>query len=295
MFCASMYSHTMVDLHIHTTASDGQYTPTEIVKKAQAAGLSVIAITDHDTVSGVDEAQAAGRLAGVPVVPGIELTVNWPTGEFHLLGLGVATVSPSLTAIIGTLQEKRQCRNEAIVHKMNAAGIRVTLDELSARFPGGTLGRPHIAAFLVERGIVKNRQQAFSRYLARGKPWYVPHDGVNLDEAIVAIEDSGGAPVIAHPLSLYVSWGKLESVLRDIHGRGVAGIEAYHPSATLHECERLERLAAACGFFVTGASDFHGEAVRADRKIGHTAGGRPIADRFWTDNLEPYLRLHQVG
>jgi hypothetical protein len=152
---------------------------------------------------------------------------------------------------------------------------------MKADFPDTVLGRPHFAAELVKKKVVKTRQQAFDRFLAKGRPWYVPRVGSGLDEAIVAIKDSGGVPVVAHPMSLYLSWGKLPDALQDFYERGVMGIEAFHPGARVTECLRLEELGRKIGYFITAGSDFHGEKIRADRKLGHTCGGRKIEDEIW--------------
>ena len=279
----------MVDLHTHTKASDGQYSPAELVQKAADKGISVLAITDHDTVSGLTEGKKAADKAGITFLPGIELNIEWPTGEFHLLGLGFKQVSSELQSVIDELQKNRAARNHSIVEKMNADGIEVTFDDIQNMFPGRSLGRPHFAAFLVERKIVKNRQQAFDKYLAKGRPWYADRTGADLDEAVEAIKTSGCVPVLAHPLSLYVSWGKIEEVLKNIRNKGVSGLEAWHPGARVVECERLEETAKKLGFFVTAGSDFHGESIRADRRLGHTAGDCKIDDRFWTAELQPFL------
>lgn len=279
----------MIDLHTHSTASDGQYTPSELVFKAKDAKISVLALTDHDTVSGHEEAEAASKEAGITFIPGTELEIQWPTGEFHLLGLGLKAPSKQLLDIITYLQNERNTRNTKIVNKMQAAGVSITMEQLENLNPGKTIGRPHIADFLISQKIVKNRQQAFDKYLGRGRPWYVPRSGADLKEAVSAIISSGGIPVIAHPLSLYVSWGKLEPVLKEIHDAGVQGLEAWHPGARVVEAQRLEELARKIGFFITAGSDFHGEKVRSDRHLGHTSGDRKIDDRFWLEELLPHL------
>ena len=279
----------MIDLHTHSTASDGQYTPSELVFKAKDAKISVLALTDHDTVSGHEEAEAASKEAGITFIPGTELEIQWPTGEFHLLGLGLKAPSKQLLDIITYLQNERNTRNTKIVNKMQAAGVSITMEQLENLNPGKTIGRPHIADFLISQKIVKNRQQAFDKYLGRGRPWYVPRSGADLKEAVSAIISSGGIPVIAHPLSLYVSWGKLEPVLKEIHDAGVQGLEAWHPEARVVEAQRLEELARKIGFFITAGSDFHGEKVRSDRHLGHTSGDRKIDDRFWLEELLPHL------
>ena len=271
----------MIDLHVHTTASDGQYSPSQIIEAAQNKNISVIAITDHDTVAGIEEGAAAAKKTGVTFVPGTELNINFPTGEFHLLGLGFKRISPSLTSLLDTLVKNRGLRNVQIIEKMRAEGVDISLEEMQADFPDTVLGRPHFAAELVKKKVVKTRQQAFDRYLAKGRPWYVQRVGSNLDEAIVAIKESGGVPVVAHPMSLYLSWGKLPDVLKDFYDRGVMGLEAFHPGARVTECLRLEELGQKIGFFITAGSDFHGEKIRADRKLGYTCGGKKIDDEIW--------------
>ena len=271
----------MIDLHVHTTASDGQYTPAQIIEKAAEKKITAIAITDHDTVAGLEEGAAAAKEHGITFVPGVELNISYPTGEFHLLGLGFKQISPSLTEILDNLVKNRELRNVQIIEKMREAGVDITLEEMIADFPDTVLGRPHFAAELVKKKVVKTRQQAFDRYLAKGRPWYVARVGSNLDEAIVAIKESGGVPVIAHPMSLYLSWGKLPDALQNFYDRGVMGLEAFHPGARVTECLRLEELAHKIGYFVTAGSDFHGEKIRGDRKLGYTCGGRKIEDDVW--------------
>ena len=283
----------MIDLHVHTTASDGQYTPAQIMQKAADLGINTIAITDHDTVAGLEAGRAEAEKLGINFVPGIEMNINGSRGEFHLLGLGLERISTSLQTAIDNLQKNRVIRNEEMIAKMRADGVDITIEELYSHFPDTVIGRPHIAAMLVEKGLVRKRQQAFDKYLAKGRPWYCERVGTNLDEAIVAIRESGGIPVIAHPMSLYLSWGKLPAALQDIYERGVMGLEAFHPGARMTDCLRLEECARKIGYFITAASDFHGEKVRADRKLGHTCNNKVIEDKFWTEELGPALERVQ--
>ena len=279
----------MIDLHVHTTASDGQFSPSQIIQMAVDKGLSRIAITDHDTAAGLEEAKAAAQEFKINFLAGTELNISFPTGEFHLLGLGFTNISPSLNEIFEDLVKSRQERNENIISKMQKDGVQISLEEVQKDYPDTILGRPHFAAELVKKKVVKNRQMAFDKYLAKGRPWYVDRVGANLDQAIVAIKESGGLPVVAHPMSLYLSWGKLPETLQNFYERGVAGIEAYHPGARMTECLRLEELARKIGLFVTAGSDFHGPKVRADRKLGHTCNDKPIENRFWDEELGKYL------
>ena len=277
----------MIDLHVHTTASDGQYSPTDIIGKAAEKNIKIIAITDHDTVSGLEEGKIAAKKAGITLVPGIELNIQGAplniNGEFHLLGLGLKQISPSLTDLIEEIINNRLERNQEIIKKIQADGFDLTLEEMEADFPNTVLGRPHFAAELVKKKIVKTRQAAFDKYLAKGRPWYVTRIGADLDDAIEAIKDSGGVPVIAHPMSLYLSWGKLPDALQDFYKRGVQGLEAFHPGARVTECLRLEELGRKIGYFITAGSDFHGEKIRSDRRLGHTCGGKKIDDKYWED------------
>ena len=249
-----------------------------------------MALTDHDTISGLDRAEKGRKENGIEFVRGIELGIEWPSGEFHLLGYGLSEISESLHELIATLQKNREERNLRIVEKLKDIDINTSLEELYEIFNTKNICRPHIADFLVSKKKVKNRQKAFDLYLAKGRPIYEKKVGMNLDVAIQPIKDSGGIPVLAHPLSLYVSWGKMEGVLQDLYERGICGLEAWHSGVRLSEAKRLEELARKLGFFVTAGSDFHGEKVRADRKIGHTAGGIKIDERFWNSELKPALK-----
>lgn len=281
----------MIDLHTHTTASDGQYTPEELVYKAAEKNISVLAITDHDTISGLEEGAEACRKTGITFVPGIEINIQRPNCEFHLLGLGLNLnrISESLNKLLKRLIESRHERNEFIVSKMRSSGIKTTVEEIQAEFPDQVLGRPHFASWLTNHNYVKNRQAAFDKFLARDRPWYVERAGADLDEAVKAIYESGGVPVIAHPLSLYLSWSKIEPVLADFFERGVKGMECFHPGARVTECLRLQEIARKLGFFVTAGSDFHGEKVRSDRRPGHTCGGKIIEDKYYYEELKPFL------
>jgi predicted metal-dependent phosphoesterase TrpH len=283
----------MIDLHAHSRASDGSFSPAALVHLAVERGISVLALTDHDTVAGNAEAAgaaAACNAAGQPIrfIPGIELDIEWKPGECHLLGLGLTSVHDDLTALLVHLNQDRRNRNLEIAERMRASGIDIDLERVEAIAGGGTVGRPHFAQFLVETKVVKNRQQAFDRYLAKDRPFFIDRKSISLDAGIAAIRASGGVPILAHPLSLYVSWGHLAGILAGFRDRGIVGIEAWHPAARVVECERLEALAAELGLIVTAGSDFHGDA-RPDRKLGRTSGRRDIDDRYFTGGLEALL------
>jgi predicted metal-dependent phosphoesterase TrpH len=163
------------------------------------------------------------------------------------------------------------------LERIREMGIQVHYEEIRSLSGGGSLGRPHFAAFLVNRGIVKNREQAFAHYLGKGKPFYVPKAGLEFKQALGFIKESGGIAVLAHPMSLFIAWGRLPAFIGELAEQGLEGIEAWHPTAKPHTCKRLERLGISLGLYITAGSDFHGEA-RPDRKLGLSAGGRKIED-----------------
>ena len=279
----------MIDLHTHSTASDGVLTPQQLVQHAAEKKLAALALTDHDTTAGIEEAQREAEKQGIIFLGGIEITVQWTSGEFHLLGLGIKNTSEEMKALIQFLKDARYQRNSQMAEKLREQGVDITFEEVQKRFDIPNIGRPHFAAVLEEKGIVRRRQQAFDRYFAKGRPCYVDRTGADLDAAIKAIVTSGGLPVLAHPLSLYVSWGRMEETLTNIRDHGVKGLEAWHPGARVAEAERFEQLAHKLGMCVTAGSDYHGEAVRADRHIGYTCGKKPIDDRYYFEELKPLL------
>lgn len=281
----------MIDLHSHSSASDGIFSPKEAAEYAIGKKLKVWALTDHDTVDGLYEAAktCAQSESQIIFLPGIEINVRWPSGEFHLLGMGLRRYSQDLKDLVADLTEYRRNRNQEIVDKMNLDGIEVTLEEIEGLFAESQIGRPHFASYLMKIGKVKHRQEAFDRFLGKGRPYYATHEGADLDVAVEAIRSAGGVPVLAHPLSLYVSWGKMDETIEKIKNHGVEGLEAWHPAARINEGFKLEQLAKKLGMFVTAGSDFHGKGVRADRHLGKTSGDRKIEDRFYFEELLPHL------
>lgn len=279
----------MIDLHTHSSASDGLLSPEDSARYAAEKKLSTWALTDHDTVDGLKAAAKTCIECSLNFIPGIEITVDWPTGEFHLLGLGLRRESDELKQLISCLTEKRHDRNMQIIEKMNADGYDFTLEEVESSFSASQIGRPHFADFLVKKKVVRSRQEAFDRFLLRGRRWYANHSGAELETAVKAVKSAGGVPVIAHPMSLYISFRKMEEVMVSIRDAGVEGLEAYHPGARKSECYKLEDLARKLGMFVTAGSDFHGKGARADRHLGKTVDDKKIDDRFWEEELKPAL------
>ena len=278
----------MIDLHTHSTASDGTFSPAELAAEAHKAGLSLFALTDHDTVAGVAEAQQAGKALGIRVLPGIEISIEWQPGELHLLGLGIDIENKTLCNLMQYAQEKRLERNRKIINKFSEAGILIDEEKLAQLAGGAVIGRPHFAKYLVQGKKAKSIQDAFLKYLAKGRPFYIEKECLPLAEAIEAIKAACGVPVLAHPMSLYLSWGKLPETIAQFKEQGLVGLEAWHSGARYGECVRLQALAEELNLIVTAGSDFHG-ANRKDVYLGRTAAHLPIEDRFFTDNLLPAL------
>jgi predicted metal-dependent phosphoesterase TrpH len=284
----------MIDLHTHSAASDGDLSPGALIEDAARRGLSALALTDHDTITGLDEAKKAALRAGITFIPGIELQIEWNRqgagesgGEFHLLGLGIKNPSPAFLEALDELARSRENRNLEIIERMRETGIEVNYDEIQALSGGQSVGRPHFATLLVNRNIAKNREQAFSRYLGQGKLFYASKTGLEFDRAVRIIKESGGIAVLAHPMSLYVAWGRLPGLIKNLQVKGLDGLEAWHPTAKVRSCRRLEELAISLDLYVTAGSDFHGQA-RPERKLGITAGNRKIEDAV----LEAILPLN---
>jgi 3',5'-nucleoside bisphosphate phosphatase len=241
-----------VDLHSHSTASDGSRSPRAVVEAARAAGLSAIALTDHDTMAGVGEASETGREIGVRVVPGVELSATDADREVHVLGLHIER-SEALEPTLREFRDSRYTRAEQMVAKLNALGVPISLDAVLAQAAGGAIGRPHLARALIGEGWARDSRDAFDRYLGAGKPAYVPKQRLSMGEAIALIHAGGGLAVLAHP----GPEGRREVVERFV-ALGLDGLEVRHPG---HSGEDVVRLGALVDFYrlvPSGGSDWHG-------------------------------------
>jgi len=265
------------DLHAHTTASDGTLTPTELVQAANAAGLSLLAVTDHDTVAGVGEARAAAEAAGIGLVPGVELSADGAPGKCHLLGLGIDPNHAGLRETLARVSEARRTRNERIAERLLALGAPITLDEVvTVAPPGANVGRPHFAQALLAKNIVRTRDEAFDRFLGDTAPAYVPASSLTPGEAIALIRQGGGLAFLAHPALVKLAPGEtMRARLEALKALGLDGIEAYYGQHTLAQIEQFLSLARGLDLLVTGGSDFHG-AHKPDVFLGDVFGGRGV-------------------
>ncbi|HEV2238973.1 MAG TPA: PHP domain-containing protein [Ktedonobacterales bacterium] len=243
-----------IDLHTHSTASDGVLAPDELARQARAAGLDVIALTDHDSTAGVAAAQAAGERIGLRVVAGIEVNTDLPGGEAHVLGYFVDHEQPAFQQTLTVLREARALRGERMVARLRAAGLDISWERVR-ELAEGAVGRPHVARALIERGSATSVDDAFARWLGRGRPGYVPRMKLAPAEAVRFIRSAWGVPALAHPAGI----ADLDSiVLPNLVAAGLLGLECHYGQYDAATVRHLLALATARGLLATGGSDYHG-------------------------------------
>lgn len=242
-----------IDLHLHSTASDGLLDPAATVRAVRAAQIGAFSITDHDSVEGLDAARREAKATGLTFVPGVELSAYWGRVEFHVLGYFIDPDNPSLRAFLRRARDARHVRLHAMLSRLHAMGMRVPAADVLARADHGNVGRPHVARALVDAGFVAHADEAFNRYLGADKPAYVPRPDVAVRDAIAAIRGAGGVASLAHP-----GLHHRDEALADLVSAGLTAIEVYHPKHGFGQCRRYRRLARRLGLLITGGSDFHG-------------------------------------
>ncbi len=269
------------DLHLHTTASDGMLTPAQLACKAAQEGFDWIAVTDHDSMAGVAQAQEAAEKLGLHVITGVELSCG-AQKEIHILGYGFDPAHAALEQFCAHRRAQRIERVEEMVKRLCALGRPVSIERVR-ELADGVMGRPHVARALMEAGYVASMSEAFERYLKPGKPGYVPKEDVKVSEAVRLVREAGGVAVLAHPMELRMGETTLEPLVHEWKTQGLAGIEVYHPSAQNNHAYALERMARREGMLVTGGSDYHGEGA-------HRSGIGEGLDR-WTTVQEDMVAL----
>jgi len=272
-----------IDLHVHSTASDGTLSPSEVVREAHARGLCAIALTDHDTMDGVAEALQAGMRLGVEVIPGVELNTESPAGEVHVLGYfpppegwspeadpaghgaGVvgAVIDREFYDLLASRRDSRAERARKMVQRLRELGMPLSYEDVLRQAGDAPVGRPHIARALLEAGYVESVKEAFDRWLHRGGPAYVPREKLSPAEAVQAIIDAGGVPVLAHPGRIDGQW-----VIQELIDAGLEGLECHYPEHTPEQTERYLGLAREHGLVVTGGTDYHGPRSPHDTDLG---------------------------
>ena len=270
-----------IDLHTHSTASDGLYPPAELVRLAHEAGLEVLGLVDHDTTDGLDEAIEAGAGLGVTVVPGVEVNTELPEhkGDVHVLGYYVEYTRPDFQASLHMLRDARVRRGERMVEQLRRQGLDITWERVR-ELAGGAVGRPHVARALIERGYATSVGEAFDKYLSPGRPGYIPRYKLSAEDAVRLIKSARGVPVVAHPAGIPA----LEAeVLPRLSMVGLQGLECYYGQYDSATVERLLELAGAYGLVPTGGSDYHGPNMHPT-----PLGGRYVP-------IEAYERLARTG
>jgi hypothetical protein len=268
---------SFVDLHIHSTASDGSLTPRELVAHARAQGMQAVALTDHDTIDGLEEALAAGAELGLEVIPGVEISAHHAPGSMHILGYFINHRNGRLDQQLQVLKQARADRNPQIIAKLKKLGLAISLAEVEDVSGGGQVGRPHIAQVLQQKGYVATFQEAFEKYLGNHGPAYVSKFRFPPRDAIAMITAAGGVASLAHPFTLeYSSPGHLKMTLQQLQEWGLAALEVYYPEHPPERQALYSRLARELGLLMTGGSDFHG-AIKPDVKIGVVGPGQYVS------------------
>lgn len=266
------------DLHIHTTASDGEYSPCDVVSMAKAANLEAIAITDHDTTAGTDRALSAGRQTGVFVIPGVEISAVFASGTLHILGY-FPELPLGLEQRLEKVQKARKDRNPQIIKELNELGFDITMEDVKYVAGHGQTGRPHIGKVLIQKGYVANLDEAFDKLLGRGAPAYVEKKKLSFKDAISLIKSYRGIPVLAHPFTLNLDNSRLTLFVKSLKNHGLAGIEAFYPEHTKGQVSLYSNLGRDLGLIITGGTDFHGPSR------GHTSIGDVGVDIKVVDHL----------
>jgi len=256
-----------LDLHLHTTHSDGSCTPTEVIGLAHQAGVTALAITDHDITSGIPEAIAAGDQYGIEIIPGVEISSLMGSSELHVLGYFLDWQDTDLNQRFKSLRDSRHHRNPQIVDRLQSLGIDITYDEVRALAGSDSVGRPHIARALMNKGVVTSAKEAFDRFLGDGKAAYVPRDLPSPADAICWIKEARGLAVLAHPTWVKLTDQPLAELVRRLKADGLDGVEVYYSTHAARQTREYLSLAQHLGLLVTGGSDFHG-LTKPDIEIG---------------------------
>jgi predicted metal-dependent phosphoesterase TrpH len=254
-----------IDLHIHSTASDGRFSPADIVRKSAAGGLDVIAITDHDTVDGIAPAlETAVAFPKLRVIPGVEISTDFPDGEVHVLGYFIDYTDRELQSTLERMRNSRWERARGMVAKLNNLGVQIQWQRVQEIAANAALGRPHIARAMLEKGYISSIKEAFDKYIGHGGPAYVEREKITPAAAVELILRTRGLPVLAHPLTI----PDPEMLVSELKSAGLVGIEAYYNGYTPEDIDNLVSLAYKYGMITTGGSDYHGLDDSAETMLG---------------------------
>ncbi len=281
----------MIDLHTHSTASDGTLKPAELVRYAVKRGIKVLALTDHDTLSGLNEAEDEAGCVGLDFIPGIEISAVFEPGTLHILGYYMNSGDSTLERNLDFLREGRDHRNRIILEKLVSLGYPLQLKDVLRFAEGQSVGRPHIADALVSKGYVGSRNEAFDRLLAKGAPAYADKERMTPKDAIALILRAGGIPVLAHPQYLNLDNDALSGFVGELKHSGLAGLEAYYYSHSAQDVAFYRSLAEKYGLLLTGGTDYHGPGGLKHTDIGVGNGDMRVPE----DVAEGLKKAHRSG
>lgn len=277
-------SHTpYIDLHVHSNCSDGTFSPSQLVEYALEKGLKAIALTDHDTTEGIEEARAAAQNTYLQVIPGIELSTAFLGRDIHILGLNIDPENTYFQEKIKAFQQEREQRNRTMISRMQKEGLRITWQDMADNFPDSIWTRAHFARFLADTGQVHTLAEAFNRFLGDHAPCFVPRNKVTPLEAVKMIHQGKGKAVLAHPLLYHLTEEQLEELVQSLVQSGLDGIEVIYSTNTGLDEVRMRQLAKKYGIFITGGSDFHG-SNKPSIDLGKGRGNLKIP-AYLLDNL----------
>lgn len=254
------YQNSKIDLHVHSDKSDGSYSPSDLVSYAIKQGVSAFALTDHDTVDGIDEAIEASKGTSVTVIPGIELSTAYEGKDIHIVGLFIDKEQPAFRERIGRFANARINRNLEMCEKLTECGMPITYDELTTAFPDAVITRAHYARLMMQKGYVKSLKEAFERYIGDYGPCFIPRKKITPEEGVRFILSANGLPVLAHPMQYGMGDARLQQLIDSLKEAGLVAMEAIYCTHTPSEEAKLCKLTKENGLLISGGSDFHGKA-----------------------------------
>ena len=269
----------LIDLHVHSNASDGSLSPSEVADEAMRMGLSAIALTDHDTVDGISEILEYTKDKPLEVVPGIELSCYYGDREIHILGYFMDYENPEFLKELSAIKQARENRNIRMVELMQKDGINISMDMLLHGNPDSVITRAHFARVLMETGVCKDKATVFKKYIGEGCKYYLPKPRVECEQAMRLINTYGRAAYLAHPLLYHMGYKQIFELLTTLKELGLKGVECHHSSNNAYESDKLRSMALELGLEISGGSDFHG-AIKPDIMMGKGRGGMRIPMRF---------------
>ena len=267
----------MIDLHCHSTFSDGSLTPEQLAEEAAKTGLTALALTDHDTTAGLPRFLAAAEGKSFRAVPGVELSVDCSSGVMHMLGYWMDTANPELVRQMEWIRNGREMRNRSMLEKLNALGFAMTWEEVQASAGEDVVGRPHFGQVMIQKGYAKDKNEVFDKWLGDGKPGYADRPRLTAEVAVALIRQAGGVAVLAHPFSLHIGRDAMAALFIQLAAAGLAGVECYYSEHSADLTKEYLAMAKQANLVPTGGSDFHGE-VSPGIRLGVGFGGLKVPD-----------------